>query len=128
MLSILADSCVTIYWCVVCTLLFFFFLFLMIRRPPRSTQSRSSAASDVYKRQIMDISQEENTEDFHKISAINPVESGYLYASIWRLCVKRFPWLFLLMFASSLTSGLISLYNNVIQLSLIHISEPTRPY
>ena len=27
--------------------------FLMIRRPPRSTQSRSSAASDVYKRQII---------------------------------------------------------------------------
>src|SRR5450756_984376 len=26
----------------------------MIRRPPRSTQSRSSAASDVYKRQDMD--------------------------------------------------------------------------
>ena len=25
----------------------------MIRRPPRSTQSRSSAASDVYKRQVM---------------------------------------------------------------------------
>eukprot|EP00657_Telonema_sp_P-1_P010234 TRINITY_DN456_c0_g2_i1.p1 TRINITY_DN456_c0_g2~~TRINITY_DN456_c0_g2_i1.p1 ORF type:complete len:172 (-),score=48.80 TRINITY_DN456_c0_g2_i1:70-585(-) len=29
----------------------YFFFFLMIRRPPRSTQSRSSAASDVYKRQ-----------------------------------------------------------------------------
>ena len=28
------------------------FFFLMIRRPPRSTQSRSSAASDVYKRQL----------------------------------------------------------------------------
>ena len=27
------------------------FFFIMIRRPPRSTQSRSSAASDVYKRQ-----------------------------------------------------------------------------
>eukprot|EP00657_Telonema_sp_P-1_P007730 TRINITY_DN2785_c0_g1_i1.p1 TRINITY_DN2785_c0_g1~~TRINITY_DN2785_c0_g1_i1.p1 ORF type:complete len:114 (-),score=54.30 TRINITY_DN2785_c0_g1_i1:24-365(-) len=27
-------------------------IFLMIRRPPRSTQSRSSAASDVYKRQV----------------------------------------------------------------------------
>src|SRR5680860_1883950 len=26
----------------------------MIRRPPRSTQSRSSAASDVYKRQVVD--------------------------------------------------------------------------
>src|SRR5450756_3034683 len=27
----------------------------MIRRPPRSTQSRSSAASDVYKRQVVDL-------------------------------------------------------------------------
>src|SRR5450756_2825116 len=27
----------------------------MIRRPPRSTQSRSSAASDVYKRQMIDL-------------------------------------------------------------------------
>ena len=27
--------------------------FLMIRRPPRSTLDRSSAASDVYKRQII---------------------------------------------------------------------------
>ena len=30
---------------------FSFFFFLMIRRPPRSTLDRSSAASDVYKRQ-----------------------------------------------------------------------------
>eukprot|EP00831_Metopus_contortus_P056882 TRINITY_DN4913_c0_g1_i6.p1 TRINITY_DN4913_c0_g1~~TRINITY_DN4913_c0_g1_i6.p1 ORF type:complete len:578 (-),score=174.41 TRINITY_DN4913_c0_g1_i6:22-1755(-) len=30
----------------------YFFFFLMIRRPPRSTQGVSSAASDVYKRQV----------------------------------------------------------------------------
>ena len=39
----------------VCFVVFFFFLFiffLMIRRPPRSTLDRSSAASDVYKRQL----------------------------------------------------------------------------
>ena len=30
------------------------FFFLMIRRPPRSTLDRSSAASDVYKRQLQD--------------------------------------------------------------------------
>src|SRR5678816_3686091 len=34
---------------------FFFFFFLMIRRPPRSTLDRSSAASDVYKRQAVDL-------------------------------------------------------------------------
>ena len=33
-----------------------YFFFLMIRRPPRSTQSRSSAASDVYKRQSLSLS------------------------------------------------------------------------
>ena len=38
------------------TKLVFFVFFLMIRRPPRSTQSRSSAASDVYKRQQIRLS------------------------------------------------------------------------
>ena len=43
------------YWLVcgyACYVLRFFFL--MIRRPPRSTLDRSSAASDVYKRQLME--------------------------------------------------------------------------
>ena len=31
------------------------FVFLMIRRPPRSTLDRSSAASDVYKRQLLSL-------------------------------------------------------------------------
>ena len=31
------------------------FFFLMIRRPPRSTLDRSSAASDVYKRQQLEV-------------------------------------------------------------------------
>src|SRR5450756_3171116 len=34
----------------------------MIRRPPRSTQSRSSAASDVYKRQV-EVRREADLED-----------------------------------------------------------------
>src|SRR5428012_16509 len=39
--------------CIIHATLEFLFFFLMIRRPPRSTQSRSSAASDVYKRQCV---------------------------------------------------------------------------
>ena len=38
-------------WHALRVLLYNFFFFFMFRRPPRSTQSRSSAASDVYKRQ-----------------------------------------------------------------------------
>src|SRR5680860_815219 len=37
----------------------------MIRRPPRSTQSRSSAASDVYKRQEAASMPLENSQGFH---------------------------------------------------------------
>src|SRR5428012_3189 len=42
----------------------YFFFFLMIRRPPRSTQSRSSAASDVYKRQVCDLTTRDDREAF----------------------------------------------------------------
>eukprot|EP00825_Cyclidium_porcatum_P015113 TRINITY_DN18379_c0_g1_i1.p2 TRINITY_DN18379_c0_g1~~TRINITY_DN18379_c0_g1_i1.p2 ORF type:complete len:106 (-),score=6.30 TRINITY_DN18379_c0_g1_i1:113-430(-) len=38
--------------CMALRVYFVFFFFLMIRRPPRSTHCISSAASDVYKRQI----------------------------------------------------------------------------
>ena len=50
----------------------FFFFFLMIRRPPRSTLDRSSAASDVYKRQdpiVTEISKASEfyvAEDYHQ--------------------------------------------------------------
>mgnify|MGYP003381365094 CR=1 FL=1 len=40
------------------------FFFLMIRRPPRSTLDRSSAASDVYKRQVF------GSEEFRQAVAI----------------------------------------------------------
>eukprot|EP00831_Metopus_contortus_P070390 TRINITY_DN63866_c0_g1_i1.p1 TRINITY_DN63866_c0_g1~~TRINITY_DN63866_c0_g1_i1.p1 ORF type:complete len:158 (-),score=21.88 TRINITY_DN63866_c0_g1_i1:69-542(-) len=39
-------------------IIYMFIFFLMIRRPPRSTQGVSSAASDVYKRQLQDPSLE----------------------------------------------------------------------
>ena len=49
--------------------------FLMIRRPPRSTRVRSSAASDVYKRQ-----------QYSRLSARLPDESGWeQWVPVWRL-------------------------------------------
>ena len=45
---------VRVVFCCLCFWLLFFF-FLRIRRPPRSTLDRSSAASDVYKRQVSGI-------------------------------------------------------------------------
>ena len=70
----------------------------MIRRPPRSTLDRSSAASDVYKRQgeLLDAAENrggaiKKKEDTHRMAEANKAFAHY-------------------------------------RLSLIHISEPTRPY
>mgnify|MGYP003381531436 CR=1 FL=1 len=43
--------------------------FLMIRRPPRSTLDRSSAASDVYKRQGLDPDGGEERRPVHRTAA-----------------------------------------------------------
>ena len=69
----------------------------MIRRPPRSTQSRSSAASDVYKRQGHDVA-----EIAGRVAAVGDLEDH---------AQRDGP-----------------LDGEVNKLSLIHISEPTRPY
>ena len=85
--------------CIVCMVDHFFlcFFFLMIRRPPRSTLDRSSAASDVYKRQ-------EEDEGTGAVARPDPhLEGG-----------RRRPE------ARDGRQGEV--------LSLIHISEPTRPY
>ena len=70
----------------------------MIRRPPRSTLDRSSAASDVYKRQVTSYDRSTLIKE-----AVGTLERALLEASI--------------------TVSIM-----VMILSLIHISEPTRPY
>ena len=49
MTEVFNDRLVYVY--TLSVVIFYAFFFLMIRRPPRSTLDRSSAASDVYKRQ-----------------------------------------------------------------------------
>ena len=69
----------------------------MIRRPPRDTQSRSSAASDVYKRQVHFEERQtflQNAVKWARLVVVN----GRNGVAVHRI------------------------------LSLIHISEPTRPY
>ncbi|NLO19120.1 MAG: magnesium transporter [Ignavibacteria bacterium] len=64
---------------------------------------------------IMDISKEEVTEDFQKISAISPFDASYSNASVWHLWAKRIPWLFFLLIANFLTTGVISFFSNELQ-------------
>ena len=70
----------------------------MIRRPPRSTLDRSSAASDVYKRQALNC-------------ALDLAREGVLSK-----------------FDVELIGASKKAIDKAEDLSLIHISEPTRPY
>ena len=70
----------------------------MIRRPPRSTLDRSSAASDVYKRQLLNM------------GIMDCVKQGLEELGLDLDEVAR------------------AEVDPALGLSLIHISEPTRPY
>ena len=54
------------------------FFFLMIRRPPRSTLDRSSAASDVYKRQVV-LNAELGTGRIHALQLLQFLVEGFTY-------------------------------------------------
>ncbi len=71
---------------------------------------------------VMDISEEETTEDFQKIGGMNPVEQSYKSAGVLKLWSKRVPWLIALLFANFLTVQAIDyfdwVYSHVVALAL----------
>ena len=62
---------------------------------------------------VMDVQVEEVTEDFQKISGVNPVDQSYLSASVPKMILKRFPWLLALVLVNFLTAGVIDFYRDV---------------
>jgi|SRR5690625_568971 len=63
---------------------------------------------------IIDIAQEEATEDFHKGAAVAPLKRTYNETSIWTLFYKRINWLIILVFINLLSSGVIEYYQDVL--------------
>lgn len=63
---------------------------------------------------IIDVIQEEDTEDFKGMAGISPGEEKYLSTSIYNHSKARITWLFILMITSTVTSSIIKSYNDVI--------------
>jgi magnesium transporter len=57
---------------------------------------------------IVDVIEEENTEDFEKMSALSPSDDPYLKTGIARLAKNRIVWLLVLMLSATVTGGIIS--------------------
>ncbi len=57
---------------------------------------------------IVQIIEEENTEDFEKMAALNPSDEPYLKTSVIKLAGNRIIWLLVLMLSATLTGGIIA--------------------
>lgn len=60
----------------------------------------------------IDVIQEENTEDIQKMAAIVPTDTPYLKTSVIETWKKRIPWLMLLMISATITSQILTTFEN----------------
>lgn len=64
---------------------------------------------------IVDIIEEENTEDFHKMAAIQPSDEEYLKTKVTELAKHRVIWLLILMISATFTGTIIQRFEEVLQ-------------
>ena len=63
---------------------------------------------------IVDILQEEATEDMEKMAAITPSDKPYLRTGIFETWKNRIPWLLLLMLSATFTGSIITSFENAL--------------
>lgn len=61
---------------------------------------------------IVDVMEQEATEDFEKMAAMVPSERPYLKTSVFMLAKNRILWLLILMVSSMITGGILGKYEN----------------
>ncbi|KRU27609.1 magnesium transporter MgtE [Clostridium sporogenes] len=64
---------------------------------------------------IVDIIDQENTEDFHKMAAMEPSEEEYLKTGVFELAKHRIIWLLVLMISATFTGNIIRKSEDVLQ-------------
>ena len=63
---------------------------------------------------IVDVIEEENTEDFEKMAAMLPSDDEYLKTSVFTMAKNRFPWLLILMISATFTGKIITHFESVL--------------
>ncbi len=67
---------------------------------------------------IVDVIQQEVTEDIEKMAAITPTDKPYLRTSAWELFCTRIPWLLLLMVSATFTGMIITAFESALAASV----------
>lgn len=64
---------------------------------------------------IVDIIEQENTEDLQKMAAMQPSEEEYLKTGVFELAKHRITWLLILMLSATFTGNIIKRFEDVLQ-------------
>jgi magnesium transporter len=64
---------------------------------------------------VVDIIDQENTEDFQKMAAMQPSDEEYLKTGIFASAKHRIIWLLVLMISATITGNIIKQYNDILQ-------------
>ncbi len=63
---------------------------------------------------VIDVIEEETTEDIEKMAGINPTDKPYMKTGIFETYKKRMPWLLILMFSATFTGTIIQSYQDAL--------------
>ncbi|QUH24547.1 magnesium transporter [Serpentinicella alkaliphila] len=63
---------------------------------------------------IVDVIDQENTEDFQKMAAMTPMDEEYLNSSVFSLARRRIVWLLILMITATFTEMIIGRYEEIL--------------
>ena len=68
---------------------------------------------------ILDVIEQETTEDFEKMAAMAPSDEEYLEASVFKLAKARIVWLLVLMISATFTGGIITHFEELLSTAVI---------
>ena len=71
---------------------------------------------------IVDIMEEEVTEDMEKMAAIVPSDKPYMRTSVWETYRKRIPWLLLLMVSATFTGAIIASFEEALSVYAVLVA------
>lgn len=71
---------------------------------------------------IVDILEEEATEDIEKMAAIVPGDRPYMKTAVWELYKRRIPWLLLLMISATFTSAILTGFESSLSVCAVLIA------
>ncbi len=63
---------------------------------------------------VVDVMEEETTEDIYKMAAMAPIEESYMSTSVFSLAKKRVVWLLVLMISATFTGLIITKFENML--------------